>query len=534
MRKIFWHYLRNNLDRFLTQFSRDPDSPTFGSFDRDFWHYKIRDFSSMVRHQGVVVLDVLYHLDYPDNPLYKHPYVEKWIDGGLEFWASQQLAKGSFNEYYPYEQGIPPTAFSLYAVGLVLKKRGFPHPPDRIHKAIQKACDWLLKNPETEASNQEMGELAALALAGKVPGIRVDENIFQKRLERFFASQSREGWFPEYGGPDTGYLSVTIDLLWDYFEMTGDDRAIQALEGGVDFLSKMVAVSHEIPVMTNVRNTDYILPYGLVRAAKANPTASALVNVLFESAGKPGHFLSRSDDLFTCHFTYQSCYRSLEFLDEISHDKALLPFQKGEEIFLDEAGIYVKHFSNEKSIYFSLRKGGVVYLIDRKGVKNADFGYRLLTSTSKKGKKFAVTHWPDPDYKISFQPGRNPSFTISGKMSAHGWLVPSPMKHIALRLISFLSGRKIVPMLKWLIIFRKSGAGVNFERKIDLQAENILIRDKLYGVSLAGKTVCRAPHYSMRHVTSANKFIPEELIQLPELNEYCEKHEVELSRIIKY
>ena len=29
--------------RIFTALDRDPNSPTFGCFDRDFWHYKIRD-----------------------------------------------------------------------------------------------------------------------------------------------------------------------------------------------------------------------------------------------------------------------------------------------------------------------------------------------------------------------------------------------------------------------------------------------------------------------------------------------------------
>ena len=40
------------LPRILTQVCRDKFSPLYGSFDRNWWHYKIRDFSSLILQQG--------------------------------------------------------------------------------------------------------------------------------------------------------------------------------------------------------------------------------------------------------------------------------------------------------------------------------------------------------------------------------------------------------------------------------------------------------------------------------------------------
>jgi len=154
------------LPRILSQLNRDRDSPTFGCFDRNYWHYKIRDFPSAILQQGMLVLDALSRYDHEDNPLRERPIVREWIDGAMHFWAGQQLRSGAFNEYYPYEEGYPPTAFSLNAVTLVFRNRGFPTPEGPIRAAIQRACNWLLEHPEREALNQEAAGLAALALAG--------------------------------------------------------------------------------------------------------------------------------------------------------------------------------------------------------------------------------------------------------------------------------------------------------------------------------------------------------------------------------
>ncbi len=41
-------HLRLHLQRLLGAMDRDPDSPTYGCFDRGFWHYKAQDWSSAI------------------------------------------------------------------------------------------------------------------------------------------------------------------------------------------------------------------------------------------------------------------------------------------------------------------------------------------------------------------------------------------------------------------------------------------------------------------------------------------------------
>ena len=55
----FEHYFEMQSRRVITQMDRDPDSLTFGCFDRNYWHYKIRDFPSSILQQGVFTLEAL-------------------------------------------------------------------------------------------------------------------------------------------------------------------------------------------------------------------------------------------------------------------------------------------------------------------------------------------------------------------------------------------------------------------------------------------------------------------------------------------
>lgn len=501
------HLLRT-VPRVLSQMDRDPDSVTFGSFDRDYWHYRMRDFSSIVLQQGMLILDTLYGFDHAENPLYRQAVVPSWIDASLQFWASQQLANGSFNEYYPFEAGYPPTAFSLLAVALVFRNRGFPQPTPQLLVAIQKACDWLLDHPEQRALNQESAGLAALALAARIPGIRVDAGRLESRLSAFFQSQSPEGWFPEYGGSDLGYLSETIDCLWDYHETTGDQRAVITMEQAVQFMAHFIPLAGDLPVMTNSRNTGYIVPYGLVRMAASNPLAARIIRRVFAAVGSPDHFLAATDDRYSCHYVYQSCFRALHHLAGMNKELTLLPCEKGGMFFFSAAGMYIRHLPGHYSIFVAGNKGGVVYLYTHKGLTAVDYGWRWKLSRGK----VAVTHWQGGSTAATFS-GSDGEYgvTVEGRFSVHGWHRSTPLRHLLLRVAAFVFGNRLISLLKEAMIFKAPEAGVGFRREIAVNDKELVITDVFSGALPGAFHPEPAPHYSLRHVASADNFSREEL-----------------------
>jgi len=505
----FERHLLRAVPRLLTQLDRDPDSPTFGCFDRHFWHYKMRDFASMVLQQGMLVLDTLYHHRFPGNPLYQEPVVLSWIDGALRFWAASQLPSGSFNEYYPYEEGFPPTAFSLFAVTLTLRRRGVPAGGEAVLRSVQKAADWLLKKTEHQALNQEAVALAALSLAAELPGVTLNRELLAQRLDDFFAQQSPEGWFPEYGGADTGYLSVLLDALSVYHELSGDSRAAAAMEKALRFISSLISVAGTTPVMTNSRNTDYIVPHGIVCMAESSPLAAEVVRTLFADVEKPGHFLQATDDRYLCHYVYQSCFRSLERFSRISTESETLPAGRGGDIFHPEAGIHIRHTAGSRSTYTAGRKGGVFYLYGRGGLLCADFGWRQKTA----GNHLLVTHWQHADNKVVVGgDGDNVVVASEGSVTVHGQPVSGVLRHALLRLTSRLLGNRIIAFLKERLIFRAVDSGIRYHREVILQQDAITLRDTFYGKMLPAFEPCPAPPHSVRHVASAANFNREELL----------------------
>jgi hypothetical protein len=228
----------------------------------------------------------------------------------------------------------------LFAAGVILKNRNYKDPGENITEAVQKAVNWLLKHPEKEALNQEAAGLAGIVVCSKLPGIVIDKKLMEERLAWFYKSQSAEGWFPEYDGPDTGYLAVTIDCLWEIYEVTKDERAFIAMEKAVSYIASMMTASSEMPVMINSRNTDYLVIYGITRMALAgNETAGAIVKQVVSNLQSPGHFLNRTDDRYSVHYVYASYFRSLRFLESLPVKDSLLPFETDYRHFYPGAGI---------------------------------------------------------------------------------------------------------------------------------------------------------------------------------------------------
>ncbi|HEX6101938.1 MAG TPA: hypothetical protein VF031_02725, partial [Alphaproteobacteria bacterium] len=99
--------------RILTQLCRDATSPLYGCADRNWWHYKIRDFPSIILQQA----------GYAMHLAGRHPAwsadkaaLDAVAAGSARFWNERAKKHYAFEEYYPWEQGYPPLAFSTLAM----------------------------------------------------------------------------------------------------------------------------------------------------------------------------------------------------------------------------------------------------------------------------------------------------------------------------------------------------------------------------------------------------------------------------------
>ena len=258
---IYTKYIQTNISRVLTQIDRDKDSKTYGSCDRNYWHLKIRDFSSAILQQTCLTLALMYNVEFAGNTCYKNNNVKEWAIATLRYMDKIQLKDGSFNEYYPNEHGYPPTAFCLFASCKTYMELELE---DKMAlNVMDKAANWLMKHREENAYNQEIAAIAGLYLYYAITKKTEVLKTVNEKVENILKVQSQEGWFPEQGGADIGYSSVAFDMLMEYYWLSKDSKVLQPLCKLMDFLSYFVHPDGTIGGEYGSRNTIYFVPNGV-------------------------------------------------------------------------------------------------------------------------------------------------------------------------------------------------------------------------------------------------------------------------------
>ena len=103
------------IPKVLTLLDRNPHSPTYGCFDRNFWHYRIIDFPSGMSQEFVWPLALAYDLDVPNNQFYRRASLREWTEAGILYAAKSAHRDGSCDDYFPYERAMGASGFSLLA-----------------------------------------------------------------------------------------------------------------------------------------------------------------------------------------------------------------------------------------------------------------------------------------------------------------------------------------------------------------------------------------------------------------------------------
>lgn len=502
IKNSFNNYFTAQAKRVLTQLDRDPDSPTYGCFDRNYWHYKIRDFPSSILQQGVFVLD---RLKWEENELLNPVVAEEWTLAAINALSRQVGPRGQVSEYFPFEDSYPASAFGLYCAARILSdwKKENVAALERVQwNGLQRLARRLSKRRECEAANQYAAGLAGLALASQLPEMAIDRSWIEDHADRVFSLQHSEGWFNEYGGPDFGYLTVTIDALTDYYDATNDTRAVIAITKAVEFLAQLVGSDGQLPWTLNARNTDYVVPYGLVRTAAKSPCASWLVCSLFGHLADTKHAIWSTDDRYHLHYIFSSIVRSIPYLKDMVEPEAPI---HTEYTWLEGCGYWIRRPPDTMStIYVGVYKGGVTRVHQQHSeIAICDNAWRMSL-----GKSLWTTNWWQLTNKVNVEVN---TIKISGQLVRVKLVQSRPILHFGLRAMALVFGHGLTSVLKKIMIFRKATSkSPTFMREIqlDLASKQLVIEDA-FSSPFEGVLRC-SPRQNMRHVASADSFHVEE------------------------
>lgn len=427
------------------------------------------------------------------------------------FWNKRAIKFRSFEEYYPWEEGYPPLAFSTLSVARMAAQGAVS--TDDVRSGFKVASQQLLERFEAQAANQQVAGLAALSWIHKVSPDLVSPTDLDQLIVETLKLQSDEGWFQEYGGPDLGYLSVTIDCLWDAFDATGDIRLIQSAIQALNFLDEMTTNTYGSSIgMHNARNTDYIVPYGIVRFLDDSidqdiqVTALRLLQNVFTDSDRSTHFFSAVDDRYWCHYIGLSVLRSVQKLSALDLGKWIEPESapRNIETYFPLSGYAWSRLKQDQSnILISMKKGGN-FTIFSNALHSSDFGWIAQCKD-----KDYVSHWWSDEWRLQTQEGY---YKITGCLFSHAEIQSNPVNHLFLRVASLIMGRRLITFLKKKLIFKKQPRTIGFSREIFVKGEDDLIEviDTFKNLP-AYCTLKRAPRASKRHVASADSFHYEDL-----------------------
>lgn len=496
--------LQKQTPRILSQVCRDPLSSHYGCFDRNFWHYKIRDFSSIILQQGGLFAAYLGDRATSDH---EKVFLQKVAISSIHFWAKRAERYGAFEEYYPWERSYPALAFSTLAIAKLVKR--FPSTYPIAAKGLAKAKKQLERRFEAEALNQQVAGIAALFQISEIENGRGSSERLNSLLDQTLSYQYECGAFPEYGGSDIGYLSVTMDCLWDIYDISPSDKLRQALHKCLHYVWEQVELFGSSPGMHNSRNTDYILPYSFVRFLQdgdkeEKAKASRIINQIFLEMNTPQHFVWAIDDRYWCHYIGHSFVRALNIVSQVtlSHEVETKASAYSAQAFtklLD--GRIVSE--QEQRIVVSPAKGGI-YSVISSGHSVSDFGYSVL----RDGELYTNHIWSRDLWTVRIS---DRTLEISGYLIKAPKVELSPFKHFVIRFCSFFLGSQIIAFLKAKAIHFGRRSNIQFKRTFSLEGSSVYISSELSGLNSSDQVLCN-PRSSKRHVASADSFHDEDLV----------------------
>lgn len=435
-RDIYARKALSQIPRLLGNLDRNPFSPTYGCFHRDYWLDKTSDFPDAVRQFAVHALALVYKHPLPGSIYHGQPKIRDWAIAGLDYWTRLQHSDGSFDEFYPFERGwVGPTAFTTFTSIEAYQLLRDELPPDvaaRVRESVRRAALFIAAGESEEdhlANHHAMACLAvwkAYHLLGHPDLAEGYRRVWQTFLTYH---NTAEGWSREYDGVDPGYLSATVSFLGKIYQQQPDPEIFEVLRQSVEFASYFVYPNGFYAGSLGSRNTLHFYPHGFEILADKIPLAAAVAERLLTALGEdklvPPEIIS---DRYVV-------YRVPEFLQAYLDAKPRpaelppLPYQRPPfQAYFPQGRIFVNNTPQHYGIA-NLAKGGVVKLFER------DSGQLRLNDCGLIGQltdgRIVTSQWIDPAYQVQAD---DDGWQVAGQL--HG--VPSnklftPLKNIVFR-----------------------------------------------------------------------------------------------------
>ncbi len=460
------------IPKILTLQDRNPHSPTYGCFDRNYWQYRTIDFPCGMAQEFVWPLALAWDTDLSGNRFHRQQAVRDWVEAGIRFAARSAHADGSCDDYFPYERATGASAFSLLASMESYQLLGLQD--QELLGFFARRAWWLARYHESgRLSNHHALIILCLRVAGALLGTSEWDEVASRRLEQLLGWQSAEGWFPEYEGFDPGYQTLTISLLARLHRMEPERRGLRgAVSKAIDCTAHFLHPDGSFGGEYGSRNTYNFFPHGFELAGSWKPEALA-VNDRFLEGFEEGKGPCYSDDHIIGHHAWNYL---LAWRDFVPDRPAPAPPSSG-RVHLPEAGLIVDR-RRDAVLYVSTAKGGVLKCFTGGKLAVSDTQISLRARSGGRLRN-AVAHLSG-DYETEIADDR---IVIRGAFTWAKQTTMSTWKLIVLRLGMLGFGRffpnLVRRLLQKLLITGASETPFRFERTIEWSGEHWTVRDEV-------------------------------------------------------
>lgn len=475
-RDLFAREALAQIPKILTLQDRNAHSPTYGCFDRNFWHYKIIDFPSGMAAEFVWPLALAYTLPCAGNPYFKKAAIKEWAEAGLVYAARSAHADASCDDYFPFEKAAGAAAFSLLAGLESYTLLGLNNP--EVLEFFRRRADWLADHHESgRLTNHQALIVLCLEKASRLFETNYWDEFKSRRLARVLEWQNEEGWFQEYEGADPGYHTLTVALLAQLYDLKPTPELKNALQKAVKFASHFVHPDGSFGGEYTSRNTYNFFPHGFEIAGKWLPEALE-INERFLAGLGSGLGSCYADDHIIGHHTWSYLLAWQHWQGE---RPIPAPLPEGRTHFKN-AGLLIDRRGGSV-LYLALNKGGVFKFFRNGKLVLSDTQFSAQVQDGKL--RNAVAHLVS-QYAHDLGPD---SIQIDGQL---GWAKTKQMTTfnlVVLRGLMFTVGRffpdLIRKLLQKLLITGKKPAPLRFSRRLVWEGEALRVSDELSADSWA-------------------------------------------------
>jgi hypothetical protein len=474
------------IPRLLHLIDQNPYSPTYGCFDRAFWHYRTMDFPCGMSQEMVLPIALAFARQYPSNKYYQTERLKELSEAAIRYMIKSSHKDGTCDDYFPYERAMGALVFSLYAATEAYQVIGMKDESVK-DLFIKRVRHLEHENESGRLSNHQA--LAALA-AYNVYCITGDERARKTAEDRVALTLSwqdqSEGWYQEYEGADPGYHTCTIDFLAKYLqkkEAKGekDHTVLKSLIKAVDFSWYFMHPDGSYGGEYGSRNTYHFYPHGFELLAPHTIKAGQIADAFLQSTEK-GKRYHNDDDRMTAHYVYNYMQAWEDYYPE---RPTLINDDKNDAIhkWMPKASICVnwnksKESKNQHYLITNLSKGGVLKIFDTTGCIASDTGLiaELYDGT------VVVSHLVQKDSRITHtEHNKGATLEVEGYFCIRKPNGMSVLKQLLLRIWVLTIGRFNANLTRSIVqkiaITGKPKIPFRFKRKIEIIDQKTIVTD---------------------------------------------------------